>query len=100
MKIFAKKYSHDLLLLGNFNLNEEMKYRRDYSHSAYYNELIETFDPLGLVQLVDFTNWRRLTKGVWKTSILDHVYTNDLTAMSNIIPVETIVGEHVLITSQ
>ena len=32
-----------LVVLGDFNLNEEMKYNNGYSHKSYYDELNLTF---------------------------------------------------------
>ena len=31
-----------VLILGDFNLNEEMKHRADYLHKTYYDDLIKT----------------------------------------------------------
>ena len=36
--------------------------------------------------------------GLMRTSILDHVYTNDITLIENLKPVDTIIGDHSLIT--
>ena len=86
------------VIIGDFNLNEDLKFSNEYSHKSYYDELNQVFDPHGLVQLVDFTTWRRLVNGVWRTSIIDHVYTNDETCIYNLAPVDTVVGDHCLIT--
>ena len=64
-----------IVILGDFNLNDEMRYSNDYSHKSYFDELNPVFNNLGLFQLVDFITWRRLVNGDWRTSILDHVYT-------------------------
>ena len=85
------------MVLGDFNLNEEMKYNNEYSHKSYYDELNLTFDPLGLIQLVDFETWRRVVNGNLKTSTLDHVYTDDVTTIEALFPLETIIGDHSLI---
>ena len=90
----ADARNHSCIILGDFNLNEEMKFRHDYSHKAYYDELITAFDPLDLVQLVNFETWKRLVHGVWRTSTLDHIYTNDVTRISEIKPVEIIYTQH------
>ena len=68
-----------LIILGDFNLNEELKNSNDYSHKNYYDELEEVFSPLGLVQLVEFETWRRSVNGTLRSSILDHVYTEGMT---------------------
>ena len=87
-----------LVILGDFNLNEELKHCNDYSHKNYYDELGGVFDPLGLIQLVEFETWRRSVNGTVWSSILDHVYTDDVTSIQDLEPVEAIVGDHSLIT--
>ena len=62
-----------VVILGDFNLNEAMKYNNDYSHKSYYDELNSVFDPLGLIQLVEFETWRRIVNGTLRTLTLDHV---------------------------
>ena len=52
-----------IVILGDFNLNEEMKFSNTYSHKSYYDELNLAFDPMGLIQIVDFTTWSRLVNG-------------------------------------
>ena len=41
------------IVMGDFNLDEQMKYMIDYSHNAYYESLDQTFKELGL-HLVNF----------------------------------------------
>ena len=47
------------IIIGDFNLNEEQKYDHEYTHRAYFEILNETFDPMGLIQMVDFHTWSR-----------------------------------------
>ena len=86
----------ELLILGDFNLDENKKYHQDYSHRSrtYYEELINTFEPAGLHQLVEFETWSRLVNGVWRSSILDHVYIADMSKVSSLKPLESIIGDH------
>ena len=74
-----------LVLLGDFNLNEAMKYNNDYSHKSYYDELDEIFDQLGLVQMVEFETWSRSVNGIMRTdaemrcfTMLDILWTRTL----------------------
>ena len=48
--------------------------------------------------MVEFETWRRSVNGIMRTSILDHVYTNDIALIENLKPVETIIGDHSLIS--
>ena len=57
-----------------------------------------TFEPLDLIQLVNFKTWRRIVNGNWRSSVIDHIYTNHITTVEEIVPHETIIGDHVLIT--
>ena len=45
---------------------------------------------------VDFETWRRLVNGIWRTSILYHGYTNNITKVISLGPVETIIGDHLI----
>ena len=44
--------------------------------------------------MVDFETWRRSVNGVLRRSTIDHVYTNDVTDIQDLQPVETIIGDH------
>ena len=83
-----------LIVLGDFNLNEVLKFSNDYSHKSYYDELITVFNTLGLIQMVEFETWRRFVNGTLRSSVIDHVYTNDVTDIQDLQPIETVVGDH------
>ena len=44
--------------------------------------------------MVDFCTWSRLVNKVWRESILDHVYTQDSTLVTNLISKEMLIGDH------
>ena len=71
---------------------------RLYSQKVYFEDLMTTFEPLDLIQLVNFKTWRRIVNGNWRSSVIDHIYTNHITTVEEIVPHETIIGDHVLIT--
>ena len=50
-----------------------------------------------MVQLVDFWTWSRLVNGVWRESILDHVYTKDATLIANLRSINTLIGDHKMV---
>ena len=75
-----------------------MKYHNDYSNKWYFEKLTEIFEGLELVQLVDFITWTRLVNTQWRRSVLDHICVRDATLISNLLPVETVLGDHKLIT--
>ena len=90
------------LILGHFNLDENKKYNIDYSHKAYFELLINTFEPAGLEQLIDFDTWARLVNGQWRSSRIDHFYMSDVSRINAINQVESVIGDHkiVVITIQ
>ena len=61
------------IVVGDFNLDENKKFKNDYAYKSYYDLLDEHFDPLNLVQLVEFETWSRLVNGTWRSSGLDHM---------------------------
>ena len=78
-----------MIILGDFNLNEDLKFNNDYSHKSYYDELTGVFDTIGLIQMVDFETWRRSVNGALRRSTIDHVYTTDVTDIQDLRPIET-----------
>ena len=69
-----------------------------WSIHDYYEDLIELVEELELTQLVEFETWSRFVNGQWKSSTLDHVYVRDVVMVGNLLPVETVIGDHKLIT--
>ena len=88
----------NLIVAGDFNLNEEKRYSNDYQCWKYFEELNNTFDPMALIQLVDFPTWQRCINGQFKSSTIDHVYCNDSTLISNLHSVSPFIGDHLIIT--
>ena len=53
--------------------------------NRYLFNMMENYvDELGLEQLVEFQTWSRLVNRSLRTSVLDHIYSNDGTMISNI----------------
>ena len=61
---------------------------------AYSNQQNET---LNLIQIIDFPTWKRIVDNVRKESILDHVYVQDPTFVTNINSFVPTIGDHVMI---
>ena len=65
------------IIMGDFNLDQMRRNDRSYHHSRLY-EVWKTFETeYTLLQLVTFTTWARAERGILKTSLLDHIYTDD-----------------------
>jgi hypothetical protein len=52
---------------------------------------------LNLVQMVNFSTWSRIVNGVKQMSILDHTYTSDPTAISNLYSETPVFGDHLAV---
>ena len=86
------------LIMGDFNLDYNKIFKTDYPHKLLFEKLNDTFENLNLIQLVKFPTWSRLINGTLKTSLLDHIYTNDHTVINNITYFEPEIGDHRCVT--
>ena len=50
-----------------------------------------------MIQIVNFDTWSRIINGVRKSSILDHVYVNNLPTITNVVFETPVFGDHVLV---
>ena len=57
-------------------------------------DLIDTFDPMSLIQLITFSTWSRIVQNIYKESTLDLIYTNNSTLVENISFVTPHGGDH------
>ena len=48
-----------------------------------------------LIQIVNFDTWSRIINGIRKSSILDHVYVNNLSTISDVAFETPVFGDHV-----
>ena len=56
----------NVLITGDFNLDDSKRYSLNYHNHNLFSKLHEKFDPLGLVQLVNFPTWERRVDNVIK----------------------------------
>ena len=97
LNIVERNCLPNTIVLGDFNLDFKMKWRNDYPHKHLFNHLLNLTEKLNLLQLVDFPTWSRYINNIQKTSILDHVYVNNLTLVNNCSSVTPNFGDHLLI---
>ena len=88
----------NIIILGDFNLDESKKFNVDYVHRNLFQDLNETLADFDLLQIVNFNTWSRLVNGTLKSSILDHVYTSDVTNISNLNFHTPNFGDHFIVT--
>ena len=82
------------IILGDFNLDYNRIYQSNYNFSTLYEHLLAVFDPLGLIQLVNFETWSRFVQQIKKSSILDHIYSKDPELIRDLQPIDTEIGDH------
>ena len=86
------------IIIGDFNLDFNKAYDPFYGHHLLYQSLQTSFEPLGLIQLINFETWSRFVNGVKRSSIIDHLYTTNPFDISNLTQISTDIGDHYLIT--
>jgi exonuclease III len=82
------------VILGDFNLDHNRRGDPSYHHSRLYELWKETETRHQLLQLVDFPTWSRIDRGTLKTSVLDHVYTNNNGLIDTISELSVITSDH------
>ena len=89
--------NHQTIIMGDFNLNHSFNHNTNYNYKAFFQKLNDVFIPLNLKQIVDFNTWSRIINNQVKESILDHIYINDITLLSNLDSITPEVGDHKLV---
>jgi hypothetical protein len=97
LDLIKNAFKKNTILLGDLNLNWSKKGMQNYPLDHYFEEKDETLSQLDLVQLVNFPTWSRFIRDVHRESILNHVYTNCPTSISNLHSAAPHFGDHMLI---
>ena len=97
IEVIKNNTTPSTIVLGDFNLDHSKIYDISYSHKNYFTLLTEKFNPLNLIQLVNFETWSRTINNIVCSSTLDHVYTKDPTNIKAIYPVNPPFGDHVAV---
>ena len=82
LKIIKKALLSNCFIMGDFNLDARMEGVNSYNLKIPLCNLTEFALSNKLSQLVDFCTWSRIINGVKKESLLDHVYVNDIAAIT------------------
>ena len=90
-------FTNDTIVMGDFNLDYKRKHDVNYSNVNLFDLFDERMDDLNLVQLIEFDTWSRMVGLVVKSSILDHIYVNDVSLLKSITHTTPIFGHHKLI---
>ena len=82
------------IFLGDFNLDYSRKHDVNYSNAGLFAIFDEGFDDLNLLQLVNFSTWSRLVGNTARSSILDHIYVNNVKLVKEITHNTPVFGDH------
>ena len=72
------------IILGDLNLDYEKKRENSYQNRKIYDKWLEAITAFDFIQVVKEPTWERIHSNNVKTSILDHVYVDDMSAVETI----------------
>ena len=85
--------------MGDLNLDYNKKHDFTYQRANFFELFEEILGELNLIRLVEFTTWSRLVGLSIRSSVLDHIYVNNVTLINNILKNKPCFGDHVLIVA-
>jgi exonuclease III len=86
------------IIMGDFNLDYRKKDLQNYPQRRIYDELLEAVTAFDLTQMVKEDTWLRVYQGTPRSSILDHVYTNNQEIIDNLSVDKQVISDHSSIT--
>ena len=87
-----------IVMIGDFNLDYNKKDTSNYPQRRIYDELLETVTAFDFTQIIEEETWMRVYQGVVRSSILDHVYTNNLELIEHISIDKQVISDHCSVT--
>ena len=93
-------YVGDTVIMGDFNLDYAKRHDVNYDRKNYFELFDEKLGDLNLIQMVRFVTWSRLVGLVLRSSILDHIYVNNVTLIKNVTHEKPCFGDHELIMAR
>ena len=88
------------IILGDFNLDTRKKNLNDYSFKNYFESLDSVFEPLNLIQMINFPTWDRVVNNEIRESTIDHIYVKNPLIINNLNHSKPLIGDHMLITCE
>jgi hypothetical protein len=85
------------LILGDLNLDYEKRRENSYQHRKMYDEWLEAITAFDLIQILKEPTWERIYNNNVRTSILDHVYVDDMSAVETITVENQLISDHSLV---
>ena len=97
LHIIKNALNDNCILLGDFNLDLNMKGIHRYPFKRYFEAMDENLGDFNLLQMVNFNTWSRVVNGVVRESAIDHLYCSDPSSVTDLHCCEPIFGDHKMI---
>ena len=85
---------NECIILGDFNINYEKRNNRNVVNRALSQTLRNMVENHSLEQLVSFNTWSRTVNGQIRSSIIDHVYTNEQGKIKSVTSISVPISDH------
>ena len=86
------------IISGDFNLDGRSRHSLTYRCKHLFELQNNLFDDLNLIQQINFATWQRTVNNENRESILDHVYVQDPTIITEINTKISLIGDHRIVT--
>ena len=90
-------FNNDSALIGDLNLDYKKRYDVNYQRRSLFDLFEDKLGGLNLIQLVKFDTWSRLVGLVLRSSLLDHIYVNNVNLIKNVVHDKPCFGDHELV---
>ena len=100
LDVVKSSFNFDTVLLGDLNLDYNKRFDVNYTRESLFELFDSKLGELNLLQLVKFDTWSRQVGLVLRSSLLDHVYVNNVGLIKNITHSKSCFGDHELIIVQ
>ena len=97
LTLIRNAFNDDTVIMGDFNIDYNKWFDMNYQRKDYFEVFEEKLGELNLLQLLHFDTWSRLVGSVTRSSLLDHLYVNNVTLVKNVKHENMCFGDHVLI---
>ena len=90
-------FNSSTVLMGDFNLDYNKRFDVNYQRENLFELFENKLGDLNLLQLVNFDTWSHLVGLVLRSSLLDHIYVNNINLVKLISHIKPCFGDHELI---
>ena len=84
LDIVKSAFNNDTVIIGDLNLDYNKRFDVNYSREGFFEMFDAILGELNLLQLVKFDTWSRLVGLVLRSSLLDHIYVNNVNLIRDI----------------